>query len=117
MALQVTQRIEEGLGILKLAGPLALGPSLSALREGARQLLANGRLYGLILEVAAVTGVDSAGLGELTVIYNYANSQRLGIRLVGTPPPLLKLLEMTRLEELLPLSKDMSTAKRELLEK
>lgn len=33
MALTVTQRIEEGFGILQLAGPLTLGPSLNQLRE------------------------------------------------------------------------------------
>jgi anti-anti-sigma factor len=117
MALHVTHRIEEGFGILQLAGPLTLGPSLNGLREAARQLLANGQLSGLILLVAEVTSVDSAGLGELTIVYGFANRQRLGIRLVGSTPSLLKMLDMTRLEELLPPCKDMQSAKRELLEK
>ena len=116
MALIVTQRVEEGFGILQLAGPLTLGPSLNSLREGARQVLANGKLSGLILQVSEVTAVDSAGLGELTVVYNFANRQRLGIRLVGSTPSLLKMLDMTRLEELLPPAKDMQNAKKELLE-
>jgi anti-anti-sigma factor len=90
---------------------------LNALREVARQLLANGKHNGLILEVSEVTSVDSAGLGELTVVYGFANRQRLGIRLVGSTPSLLKMLDMTRLEELLPPCKDMQSAKRELLGK
>jgi anti-anti-sigma factor len=117
MALTVTQRVEEAFGILHLAGSLTLGPSLNALREAARQLLANGKLSGLILEVSEVTNVDSAGLGELTIVYNFANRQRLGIRLVGSTPALLKMLDTTRLEELLPPSKDLPSAKRELLGK
>jgi anti-anti-sigma factor len=115
MALTVTHRVEEGFGILQLVGPLTLGPSLNGLRETARQLLANGKLSGLIIEVSEVTSVDSAGLGELTIVYNFANRQRLGLRLVGTTPSLLKMLDMTRLEELLPPCKDMQSAKRELL--
>jgi anti-anti-sigma factor len=117
MALTVTQRMEEGFGILQLAGSLTLGPSLNALREMAKQVLANGKLSGLILQVTEVTSVDSAGLGELTIVYGFANRQRLGIRLVGTTPSLLKMLDMTRLEELLRPAKDMQSAKQELLEK
>jgi anti-anti-sigma factor len=117
MALNVTQRFEEGFAILQLAGSLTLGPSLNALREAAKQVLANGKLNGLILQVEAITSVDSAGLGELTIVYGFANRQSLGIRLVGSTPSLLKMLDMTRLEELLPPSKDLSSAKQDLLKK
>jgi anti-anti-sigma factor len=117
MALTVTQKVEEGFGILHLAGSLTLGPTLNALREAAKQLLAGSKLSGLILQVSEVTSVDSAGLGELTVVYNFANRQRLGIRLVGSTQSLLKMLDMTRLEELLPPSTDMQSAKRQLLGK
>lgn len=64
-----------------------------------------------------MTNVDSAGLGEMTIVYGFANRQRMGIRLVGSTASLLKLLDMTRLEELLPPAKDMPSAKRELLGK
>jgi len=117
MALTVTHKVEEGFGILHLAGSLTLGPSLNVLREVAKQVLASGKLNGLILQVGDVTSVDSAGLGELTIVYNFANRQRLGIRLVGSTQSLLKMLDMTRLEELLPPAKDMPSAKRELLGK
>jgi anti-sigma B factor antagonist len=117
MALTVTHRVEDGFGILHLVGSLTLGPSLNGLRESAKQLLAGAKLNGLILQVGEVTSVDSAGLGEMTVVYNFANRQRLGIRLVGSTQSLLKMLDMTRLEELLPPSKDMPSAKRELLGK
>lgn len=117
MALTVTQRVEDGFGILHLAGSLTLGPSLNTLREAAKQMLAAHKLSGLILQVGDVTNVDSAGLGELTIVYNFANRQRLGLRLVGSTQSLLKMLDMTRLEELLPPSPDMQSAKRQLLGK
>ena len=79
--------------------------------------MATAKLSGLILQVGDVTSVDSAGLGELTIVYNFANRQSMGIRLVGSTPSLLKMLDMTRLEELLPPSKDMQSAKQELLGK
>jgi anti-anti-sigma factor len=115
MALNVTQRVDEGFGILDLAGSLTLGPSLTAVRDAARHVMANGKLSGLILQVKDVKSVDSAGLGELTIVYTIATRQKLGIRLVGSTPSLRKMLDMTRLEELLRPSESMESAKRELL--
>jgi anti-sigma B factor antagonist len=115
MALSVTSRLDDGFGILHLAGALTLGPSLVALREATRQLLANGsKLDGLILRVADVSSVDSAGLGELTIVYTFANRQKCEIRLIGVSESLRKMLEMTRLDELLRTADNLEAAKREL---
>ncbi len=115
MALTVTSRLDEGFGILHLAGALTLGPSLAALRETTRQVLGNGsKLHGLILRMADVSSVDSAGLGELTIVYTFASRQKCPIRLIGVSAGLHKMLEMTRLDELLRPSHDLDTAKREM---
>jgi anti-sigma B factor antagonist len=116
MALQVTSKTEESFGILILTGSLTLGPSLGALREAAREVLSGGKLSGLILRVGEVTTVDSAGLGELTVVYTFASKQKCPIRLVGVNPSLHKILEMTRLDELLRTAVDMASAKKQLKE-
>jgi len=115
MALSVTSRLDEGFGILHLSGALTLSPSLSTLRETTRQLLGNGaKLYGLILRMADVTSVDSAGLGELTIVYTFASRQKCPIRLIGVTANLHKMLEMTRLDELLRTADNLEAAKREL---
>jgi anti-sigma B factor antagonist len=114
MALNVTSRLEDNFGILHLAGSLTLGPSLSTLREAARKVLGMGDLYGLILRVAEVTTVDSAGLGELTIVYTFASKRKCPIRLVGVSPSLHKMLEMTRLDELLQAADDLASAKQQL---
>lgn len=116
MALQVTSRTEESFGILDLTGSLTMGPSLSALREAAREVLSSGKLSGLILGVGEVTTVDSAGLGELTIVYTFASRQKCPIRLVGVTPSLHKILEMTRLDELLRAATDVASAKKQLKE-
>lgn len=114
MALSVTSEFDEGFGILHLAGALTLGPSLLALRETTRRILSNSKLDGLILRMADVTSIDSAGLGELTIVYTFANRQKCQIRLVGVTPSLHKMLEMTRLDELLRPADNLETAKREI---
>ncbi len=114
MALQVTSKTEESFGILNLTGSLTLGPSLGALREAALEVLSGGKLSGLILRVGEVTTVDSAGLGELTVVYTFASKQKCPIRLVEVNPSLHKILEMTRLDELLRAAADVASAKKQL---
>jgi|SRR5882757_6821654 anti-anti-sigma factor len=114
MKLSVTSRVEERFGILHLAGSLTLSPSLSSLRDATRQILSNGNLAGLILGMKDVTTVDSAGLGELTIVYTFASRQNCSIRLVGVSAGLHKMLEMTRLDELLVTADDLTSAKSQL---
>lgn len=114
MKLSVTSRVEDSFGILQLAGALTLSPSLSSLRDATRQILINGKLVGLILAMSDVTTVDSAGLGELTIVYTFATRQSCPIRLVGVSAGLRKMLEMTRLDELLVAADDLISAKSQL---
>ena len=115
MALSVTSRMEDDFAILDVVGPLTLGPSLNALREGARQVLnATTKPSGIILRVAGVTATDSSGLGELTVIYTLATRRGCPIRLVEVSSHLHKMLELTRLDGLLPTASDVAQAKMEM---
>jgi anti-anti-sigma factor len=117
MPLTVSSRVEDKVGILELDGTLTLGPSLSALRETARQVLDTPKVLGMLLQVERVTNADSAGLGELTVVYTLAMQHRCPIMLVGVSPALHKMLEVTRLEALLPSAPDVATAKKQLKER
>jgi anti-anti-sigma factor len=100
MLFSVKSRSDENFGVLELSGPLTLSPSLRSLREAARKILGTPEIMGLILHVSGVTIADSAGLGELTVVYTFASQRSCPLRLVGATPGLRKLLEMTRLEDL-----------------
>ena len=114
MSLDVTSRVEDDFGILELSGSLTLGPSLNALRDNARQLLSTKKLAGVILRVAEVTNTDSSGLGELTVVYTLATKRGCPIRLVEVSSSLHKMLELTRLDGLLPSTSSVTSAKAEM---
>lgn len=114
LPLTITSRLEDDFGILELSGNLALGPSLVGLRNHARQLLEAQKLSGLVVNVAGVTQTDSSGLGELTVVYTWANKKNCPIRLVNVRPELRRMLELTRLDGILPSAPDMSAAKHEM---
>ncbi len=114
MPFHITARSEEDFGVLELSGQLTLSPTLSSLREEARKLLAVPKLSGLILLVAGVTLTDSAGLGELTIVYSFASKRACPLRLVGATPSFRKVLEMTRLDELFQPVDTMLTAKQQM---
>jgi anti-anti-sigma factor len=113
----VTSRVEEDFLIIGLGGSLTLGPSLSTLRDTARQMLNTHKVLGVILDVSGVAVTDSSGLGELTVVYSLTANRRCALRLVGVSPSLHKMLEMTRLDELLPSSADVAAAKADIKRK
>ena len=114
MPLSVTSRIEEPFAILEVTGKLTLGPSLGILRETAQKALQSPTLKGLILDVGNVAAADSAGMGELTAVYTFALRKGCRIMLTNVSTSLRNILEMTRLDALLPSANDLATAKTEL---
>ena len=112
--LNVSSSSEDNFAVLILDGPLTLSPSLSTLRQLSREALASTPLDGLILEVSGVTMVDSAGIGELTVVYSFANRSSCPLMLVSVPPVLRNILEITRLDALLPSADTLEAAKKKL---
>ena len=60
------------------------------------------RVSGLRLHMARVNAIDSAGLGELTVVYTMASKHRCPILLITVSPSVRRMLELARLEDLLP---------------
>ncbi|MBV9083899.1 MAG: STAS domain-containing protein [Acidobacteriaceae bacterium] len=111
MSLTVTSRVENDIAILDLEGSLRLGPSLHSLRETARQVLNRSHPSGLILQMGRLAAVDSAGLGELTVVYTYASRQSCRLALVEVSQNLRTMLEVTHLDGLLPVATNVAAAK------
>ena len=114
MPLSVNSRVEDNFAVLELAGALTLGPSLSSLRETARRTLDESKVAGVILHVAGVTSTDSAGLGELTVVYTFASKRGCPIMLAEVSSTMRKMLEVTHLDALLPSAADVHAAKKQL---
>ncbi len=114
MPLSIDQHLDQNIAVFELAGPMTLGPSLHALSTGARKLLETPGLGGIILDVAKVTVVDSAGLGELTLVYTFAARRNCQVVLSGVTSSLKHSLEITRLDALLPSEPDVESARKKL---
>jgi anti-anti-sigma factor len=113
-ALTIHSRLEDGIGILELSGALTLGPTLVNMRKTARQIVTSNSLRGFIVQLAAIQKIDSSGLGELTVVYSLTSLRRIPLRLVGANPDLKRMLELTRLDRVLPMCENIEAAKGEL---
>ena len=111
MPLLVSARVENEIAILDLEGTLTLGPSLHGVRDTARDILNRKKLIGLVINLASVTSADSAGLGELTVVYSLAGKSGAGVAVAGASQLLRNMLEITRLDGLLPMAVDVAAAK------
>lgn len=114
MPLSVTSAVEDNIAILRLTGSLTLSPSLATLRQAARDALSAKRLSGMILSVSGITMTDSSGVGELTIVYTMATRGGCPLLLVDVPMGLRNILEMTRLDALLPSADGIEAAKQKL---
>ena len=112
MPLSITSRPDRNFYILTLTGQLTLGPNLKSLQQLARTALEGGTPDALIVEVGGVKYTDIAGLGELTILYSLCMRKQCMLILAGVPNQLRQMLELTRLDALLPSASDTEAAKR-----
>jgi anti-anti-sigma factor len=103
LAITVSARTQSDIAVLDVQGSLTLGPALGSLREAAQKAITPpAKAEGLIISVSGVNLIDSSGLGELTLVYTICSKRNCPLRLVGVSPSLKRMLEMTRIDELLP---------------
>ena len=93
--MDIKERVVDGVSILDLSGKIVLGEGDMQIKERIRDLLTDGQKR-ILLNLADVSYIDSAGLGAL--ISSYTTSRREG----GT----LKLVNLTkRIQDLLAITK------------
>lgn len=112
MPLSIAARADRGCHIVTAKGNLTLGPDLKNLQQAVRVALDAGPPDGVILDVSGLLYTDSAGLGELTIIYSLCAKKHCALVLCSVPSQLKQMLELTRLDALLPSTPDVDAAKR-----
>jgi len=96
VALNISVRENQGVAILELNGRIVLGPETQTLREQVMQLLAEGKKR-IVLNLANVTYVDSAGVGTLVNAYTSATRQGGSVKLLNLSDRPRETLQLTRL--------------------
>jgi anti-sigma B factor antagonist len=96
MDLHIVAKDADGVTILKLMGRVTLGDESNQLRTKIKELLAQGKKR-LVLDLAEVNYIDSAGLGTLVAAYTSARNEGGDIRLASVTAKFDELLNITKL--------------------
>lgn len=96
MALQFVEKDSGGITVLELAGRIVLGEESNQLRNKIKETLGQGKTR-LVLDLANVSYIDSAGLGTLVAGYTSAHNQGAGIKLANLTKKFHEQLNITKL--------------------
>jgi len=96
MALSLTEKQVSGVTVLHLAGRVTLGEESNQLRTKIKTLLGEGKAR-LVLDLADVSYIDSAGLGTLVAGFTSAQNQGASMKLANLTKRFNEQLHITKL--------------------
>ena len=96
MALEIKEKETNGITVLVLSGRVVLGDESNQLRTKLKELLGQGKTK-LVLDLADVKYIDSAGLGTLVAAYTTAQNQGAGMKLANLTKKFDEQLHITKL--------------------
>jgi anti-sigma B factor antagonist len=96
VALKMSNREVDGVSVVVLDGRIVLGEESNALREKVKSLIADGKKK-VVLNMANVTFIDSAGLGTLVAAHHSAKSQGAALKLAHLGSKFQEVLQITKL--------------------
>lgn len=92
----MTNREVDGVSVVALDGRIVLGEESNALREKVKSLIAEGKKK-VVLNMANITFIDSAGLGTLVAAHHSAKSQGAALKLAHLGAKFQEVLQITKL--------------------
>jgi anti-sigma B factor antagonist len=92
----MTNREVDGVSVVALDGRIVLGEESNALREKVKSLIAEGKKK-VVLNMANITFIDSAGLGTLVAAHHSAKSQGASLKLAHLGAKFQEVLQITKL--------------------
>ena len=96
MALQITQKVVDGVTVLGLDGRIVLGDETNELREKVKSLIGEGQKK-ILLNLDNVTLIDSTGLGTLVALHHSASTHGAFVRLSNLGSKFREVLQVTKL--------------------
>jgi anti-sigma B factor antagonist len=96
VALKISNRQVDGVGVVELSGRIVLGEESNAMREQIKGMLAAGQKK-IVLNLADVSYIDSAGLGALVAAHHSARTQGASLKLAHLGQKFQEILQVTKL--------------------
>ncbi len=94
--MNISERVVEGVSILDLSGKIVLGEGDIQIKDRIRDLLADGQRR-ILLNLADVGYIDSAGLGAIISCYTTSKREGGQLKLVHLTKKVQDLLAITKL--------------------
>jgi anti-sigma B factor antagonist len=96
MSLKAVSREVGGVTVIDLDGRITLGDGSALLRDLIRENLSKGHMK-LVLNLEAISYLDSTGLGELVSGYRFVKSSGGELKLLNLNKKMTDLLQVTKL--------------------
>jgi len=96
MSLRMTNSEVGGASVVTLDGRIVLGEESNSLREKMKSLVAEGKKK-IVLNMASIKYIDSAGLGTLVASHLSAKTQGVSLRICHLGEKFHEVLQLTRL--------------------
>ena len=96
MALNIVEKDVNGVTVLQLVGRVTLGEESNQLRTRLKDILSQGKKR-LVLDLAEVSYIDSAGLGTLVAGFTSAQNQGANLKLANLTKRFHEQLNITKL--------------------
>ena len=96
MSFSANTRKTGNVVIIDMSGSLTLGEPTLLLRETIRRFVADGN-FKFLLNLANLTYIDSAGLGELITAYTTVRNRQGDVKLLKVTGKMQGLLQTTKL--------------------
>ena len=110
MSLDVTiKKLNDVSAVVTLSGPLSLGTNLKIVDMQLQQLIEEG-VARLVLDLTACPYADSSGLGVMVHVHGLAEAKGGSIRLCGVSERIIRMLELTHTDALLPHDADLAAS-------
>ena len=95
----VKKVIDNTIIVLDITGEVRLGESAERLSEELSKLLSDDKVEGVVLDLENINYMDSTGLGELVGYLSRFQDSGKRLRLVNPNDTIVKLLQLTRLDQ------------------
>lgn len=97
--MKVNVRSEGEVSVVDLSGKITIGEGDVVLRETVETLIKEGRSK-IVLNLARISYMDSAGIGELVACYKRSREKGGQLKLLNPSGKVYDLLQLTKLEEI-----------------
>ena len=110
------KKVIDRVVLLDITGEIRLGESAKQLNAELDRLLSDPEVDGVILQMENINYIDSTGLGELVGYLGRFQDKEKKLKLVKPNDTVMKLLSLTKLDEVFKIYKDEESALEEFID-